>query len=1057
MEPGLCGEITREQIPTVIDDCDGFTITQLSGPSGDDFISIFDSPYTYTYQVVDTDGNSTTCSYNVEVLPYQNPTETLVCNDHVYITANLDCEIDFTADMMLEGGPYGCYDSYLIDAVSIGQSNTFEVTVTDPLTGFSCWGYVTIEDKNDPTIDCEICPPINGNSPDDYDEDCVLACNELPILQLRYDDGLRDDLIQEDYEDFAEDAMTDNCDNWNDEEVSYYDEYTSLGACVGTRLTRTWTVGFTRADGSQGSVSCTREYFFQPLDLQRVTEYDYDEFGFPIILPVEDSLVLPVEIVEVGCGVDVSPAGLAAYFDNPLSVDRDTDDNNIDPDELDVDLVVENNEGIPWAYPHVYQDGVGSGGPHPQAFNNEICNILTGYTDSDIDACAPGCDGNRKVLRTWTILDWCTGQFITYGQIIKSVDQNAPFLTVPNHTVSVDPWNCQATVYLPAPEHMGDDCDADITYSIGPEHMGDDCDADITYSIGNRNGFVLHGNATDGYVLYDVPMGTWEIEYLAEDCCGNVGRTTMSVTVVDNTPPVAVSKEFIVISLTNIGNTVDEFQGVAKVHAEDIDNGSYDGCTGITLEIRRTPVCDADDAEWGPFVSFCCEDLNGGSNANIDVELRITDENGNSNIVWSTILLEDKSGSIPVLPPHMYLTCDMDYNNLEMTGGIPRFYGACGESEIECDTLEVYENTEPRELRASDGVFINGVGPIEAPAYNPSCGYGAIRRQFRDCGGGNQWFVINPIDAFDSSTISWPGDVAVDCDDYEVGEPSWEEATCNLVGVSLEADTFYFEDGACYKILNHWSIINWCVYDPSASMPDGRYEHTQVIKIIDTVDPVLTVTDSLCFAVTVDCESSDVTLAGSATDDGDCGSEWISWDVSIDAYADWTEDFHYATSNARLLPNGDLNRYHIPKTGNGEEAVISLPDGLPSTKVWHRAVWRAYDGCNNTASVTRYFQIVDKKAPTPYCLNLSTAVMSNGQVELWAIDFNVGSFDNCTDSDNLLYTFTDVAPPGRDDTEYDSNDDLMWYNGTYWYYNSEDGDYEGQDDYGDEVHRWGQA
>jgi hypothetical protein len=265
------------------------------------------------------------------------------------------------------------------------------------------------EDKTDPIIDCEVCPPINGNSAGDYDEDCVLACNELPILQLRYDDGLRDDLIQEDYEDFAEDAMTDNCDNWNEEQVSFYDNYTSLGACVGTRLTRTWTVGFTRADGSQGSVSCTREYFFQPLDLQRVTEYEYDEFGFPIIQPVEDSIVLPVDRVEVGCGVDVSPAGLAAYFDNPLSVDRDTDDNNIDPDELDVDLVVENNEGIPWAYPHVYQDGVGSGGPHPQAFNNEICNILTGYTDSDIDACAPGCDGNRKVLRTWTILDWCTG------------------------------------------------------------------------------------------------------------------------------------------------------------------------------------------------------------------------------------------------------------------------------------------------------------------------------------------------------------------------------------------------------------------------------------------------------------------------------------------------------------------------------------------------------------------------------------------------------------------------------------------------------------------------
>ncbi|NNE15880.1 MAG: T9SS type A sorting domain-containing protein, partial [Saprospiraceae bacterium] len=87
--------------------------------------------------------------------------------------------------------------------------------------------------------------------------------------------------------------------------------------------------------------------------------------------------------------------------------------------------------------------------------------------------------------------------------------------------------------------------------------------------------------------------------------------------------------------------------------------------------------------------------------------------------------------------------------------------------------------------------------------------------------------------------------------------------------------------------------------------------------------------------------------------------------------------------------------------------------------------------------------------------------MENGQVELWAIDFNVGSFDNCTDSDNLLFTFTDIPPPPRFDEEYDSNDDLMWYNGTYWFYNSEEidlatgaGEYEKLDAYGDEVHRW---
>ena len=68
--------------------------------------------------------------------------------------------------------------------------------------------------------------------------------------------------------------------------------------------------------------------------------------------------------------------------------------------------------------------------------------------------------------------------------------------------------------------------------------------------------------------------------------------------------------------------------------------------------------------------------------------------------------------------------------------------------------------------------------------------------------------------------------------------------------------------------------------------------------------------------------------------------------------------------------------------------------------------------------VQTYFMVVDKKAPTPYCLNLSTALMEAPacMVELWAIDFDKASFDNCTASEYLRFTFTDVAP--EDDPLY---------------------------------------
>ena len=978
----------------------------------------------------------------------------LSCNDNVNVTVNNDCELDFSWYTLIEADNIpDVFNAIFTDSAGniipesalgdhVGSSLTY--TIEDMCNGNSCWGTINIEDKSIPTIACD-CPvggeDLDGDGTiDGYSEDCTLSCYELPLLKERYWDNLRDDLVPEDVGDFIDDNVTSVCGDVTEDDVSYYDVYEDLG-CEGALMRRTWTVNYNKGNGVVGSISCTREYYFQPVGLETVDTARIDPLTGLVVVS-EDSIRLPFPLVEMDCGADISPAGIAAYFDDPSSEDQDTDDDNIDPDELDVDCVIESNEGVVYAYPHYYIQGRNPSGPHAQPINTEICNLIVAYVDQEIEACAPGCAGNRKILRTWTVLDWCVGEFIEYGQIIKSVDQGAPIIEVNDISVSVDPWKCSADVMLPHPEHLRDGCDGDLSYWIG-------------YVEG---GLTVTGNAEDGYVLHDALEGeSVTVEYYTEDCCGNRTSTTIEVVVVDLTPPVPVTKEFIVLSLINIGNPEDEEQGIAKLFAEDVDNGSYDGCTDVTIEIRRTEVhCEEFDADtlWSDHVKFCCSDLDGQAFVEIDVEMRVTDEHGNVNYAWSTVRLEDKSSPTQVCPPDMVLTCDMDYNDFTMTG-LPQAFSACGEIDLMCDPNELIEDTEPRRKGPNDGFFNNPLyDGVEVPAYDPSCGFGAVRRQFASCASCVQWFVIEPIDAFDPSTIVWPSDQTVDCDDYEMGEPSWEESVCNLVGVTLSSDTFLFEDGACYKILNHWSIINWCIYDASNPNGPGRYNHTQLIKIIDTQDPEMMVEDSLCFAVDIDCVSANVQLSGSATDEGECGSDWLKWEVTIDLNADWDLDYYYATSLPRLV-NGAPNPYHIAPTGNGELATITLPDGIASSKVWHRAVWRVYDGCGNNVSTVRYFQITDKKAPTPYCLNLSTAVMSgSGTVELWAIDFNVGSFDNCTDSDNLLFTFTDVAPPPRDDSEYDSSSDLMWYNGTFWYYNSESGEYEDQDDYGDEVHRW---
>ncbi len=976
----------------------------------------------------------------------------IACNDNVNVTVDHNCEAEFAWESLLEADyvPNIFEAEFTDSAGNIVNENdlgsyagsSLNYSIIDQCNGNYCWGTINIDDKSIPTIECDC--PVGGEDPDgdgvfEYSEDCTLSCYEIPLFKEQYWDRLRDDLIPSDVGDFLDDYVGSACDDVLEEDISFYDYIEDL-ECGGALLRRTWVVNYDKGNGVAGDVTCTNEYYFKPLDIITIDTAEMDLFNGGFV-KTKDRVILPVELVVMDCGVDISPASIAAYFDDPSTQDNDTDDDNIDPDELDIDCVVENNESIPYAYPHYYMNGRNPSGPHAQAIDNEVCNILVAYTDNEVEACAPGCGGNIKVLRNWTILDWCAGEFIRYGQVIKAVDKAGPTIQVRDVFASVEPENCFADVSLPHPEHLYDDCTGDVSYWIG-------------YVDG---ALTVTGNQDDGFVLHETQEGViYRVEYIAEDCCGNQTNTFINVQVVDLTPPVPVTKEFIVVSLSNIGNPIDGNQGVAKIYAEDFDNGSYDGCSGIEVAVRRLEkVCEDQDTFWGDYVKFCCEDLNGQTFVEIDVHFRVTDENGNVNYAWSTVRLEDKSTTTQTCPPDLVLTCEMDYNNFTLTG-LPQLFAACGEIALDCDIDELIEDTEPRRKGPNDGFFNDPrYDGVEIPAFNPTCGYGAIRRQFKSCSSCTQWFVIEPIDPFNPISIVFPADIIVDCDAADIGEPDWENAVCTLIGVSVESDTFYLEDGACMTILNHWSIINWCEYDPTQPTTGGRWNHTQIVKIIDTQDPIITAADSLCFAVNEYCVSGGGAITARANDEGDCGSKWIKWELTIDLNADWTSDYFYSTSVPEYV-NGELNPYYIAPTGNDELASAFIPEGVASSKIWHRAVWRAYDGCGNNSNLIRYFQITDKKAPTPYCLNLSTTVMSsNGEVELWAIDFNVGSFDNCSTEDNIIYTFTDVAPPTRDDTEYDSSSDLQWYNGTFWYFDLETGGYQDQDDYFDlDAHRW---
>ena len=315
------------------------------------------------------------------------------------------------------------------------------------------------------------------------------------------------------------------------------------------------------------------------------------------------------------------------------------------------------------------------------------------------------------------MVDWCTLETTTYIQTIKAVDSEAPTLVTQDVTVSTDPWGCEAT--FPAPE---------------PWELHDNCDSYPEYEISGPAGVSIDGTFETGYTIVGAPKGVHTFNYIAYDCCGNQASYPFTITVEDNTPPVVVAKQNIVISLTS-PSTGDD--GLAKLYAESIDNGSYDGCSNeVRLEVRRdedncdirgnatynadghpqdgspNPNSPSYDPDNGAYVKFCCEDL---TNAVVDVNgdgendpgyvkvwLRVWDdgdmngifgtEGDNYNEAWAYVKVEDKLAPAIQCPADITLTCDMDYTDLGMTGSASA-YGSCGGVDVEYNDIIVNLNT----------------------------------------------------------------------------------------------------------------------------------------------------------------------------------------------------------------------------------------------------------------------------------------------------------------------------------------------------------------------------
>ena len=304
---------------------------------------------------------------------------------------------------------------------------------------------------------------------------------------------------------------------------------------------------------------------------------------------------------------------------------------------------------------------------YPEVLAEKCGNLQFAYEDEQFISSFPAC---YKVLRYWTIIDWCTydvnnprdGGRFTHVQVLKVLDNIAPVIQCTTDTIrgSIDTDCAAANVEIPTVSAT--DCSDNITISH-----------DSPYA---------NSNGSDASGTY--PLGETIVTFTATDPCGNSAECQVTVIVEDNTPPSPVCIVGLSVNLSGEGDN-----RMAMIDASAFNKSSMDNCTAednIRLTIRRA------ETTMGPKTApqtekllFDCSDVGTQS-----IEFWATDEAGNSDYCQTFITIQDlDQGCAPIV------------SNAMIAGGVLTEMG----STVEDVTISINGTTQQAVTTNQEGHF----------------------------------------------------------------------------------------------------------------------------------------------------------------------------------------------------------------------------------------------------------------------------------------------------------------------------------------------------------------
>ncbi|BAO77153.1 gliding motility-associated C-terminal domain-containing protein [Winogradskyella sp. PG-2] len=639
------------------------------------------------------------------------------------------------------------------------------------------------------------------------------------------------------------------------------------------------------------------------------------------------------------------------------------------------------------------------------ATGNDTCGTITISQSNDVTT---ACGNTRTIIRTWTATDNC-GNATSADQTITVQDTTPPTISVP------------ADVTIECTE---DESSANTGIATGADTCGD-----VTISQSDVE-TVTCGNTK-------TIIRTWT----ATDNCGNATSADQTINVQDTTPPTIDNSNIQNINiqcgvtpngtletwlLNNAGATASDtcgnvtwFNDYDANTALDCNNGAFtvtftatDDCNNsssttatysiidtvdpvLTIPANVTIECNEDTNPTNtgtataiddcaiPNVSYSdVETATCGNTKTIIRTWTATDDCGNATSTDQTITVQDTTEPNFTVPADITIECDVDTNDLNITGNVIDEEDNCSNDLNATFTDSV-----------TNGNCINESIITRTWSLTDECD--------------NTTTLVQTITVQDSTspTFTVPADLVLECDtdvnDLTItGDVTDESDNC---ATGLDA---VYKDiitaGNCpgsYIINRKWTLVDNC---------DNVATALQIITIQDTTAPIFnvalpsdiiiecdTIPDVDTITATDNCGEASVTVAESTTV-GSCDNEFTlirTWTATDDC---GNETIHTQTISVQDTTAPSFNEA-LPTDLDAEcDAVptaetLTASDTCSSTNVTFEETitegacigdyiiertWSAIDSCGNEAVHTQFITVQDTTAPTlvtPFDENITVA------------------------------------------------------------------------------------